>query len=101
MDCRGDPAGGGAVNERSAIVLSALAGAALGGLAGFLFLTDRGRQLRKDLEPRFDEFARELANLQGTVARARSAAAEGWRMVAEAGAEPAPRDWTREQGAPY
>jgi gas vesicle protein len=89
------------VNERSAIVLSALAGAALGGLAGFLFLTDRGRQLRQDLEPRFDEFARELANLQSTVARARSAAVDGWRMVAEAGAKSAPRDWTGEQGAPY
>ena len=34
------PAGGGSVNERSVVVLSAIAGAALGGLVGFLFLTD-------------------------------------------------------------
>jgi hypothetical protein len=89
------------MNERSVVVLSAIAGAALGGLAGFLYFTERGRQLRQELEPRFDDFAREIANLQGTVARARSAASEGWRMVADAGAEGASRDWTREQGAPY
>jgi gas vesicle protein len=89
------------VNERSVVVLGALAGAALGGLAGFLFLTERGRQLRRDLEPRLDEFAREIANLQGTVSRARSAAAEGWRTVTEAGDEPVPGDWTGGQRAPY
>jgi gas vesicle protein len=89
------------VNERSVVVLGAIAGAALGGLAGFLFFTERGRQVRQDLEPRLDDFAREIANLQGTVARARSVAAEGWRMVADAGAEGASPDWTREQGAPY
>jgi len=88
------------MNERSVVVLSAIAGAALGGLAGFLFLTERGRRLRHDLEPRLDEFARELANLQGTVSRARSAATEGWRMVADAGARPAGSDWTGEEGAP-
>jgi hypothetical protein len=89
------------VNERSVVVLSAIAGAALGGLAGFLFLTDRGRELRRDLEPRVDEFAREVATLQGTLARARAAAADGWRMVSEAGAGANGRDWTREQDAPY
>jgi len=89
------------VNERTVVVLSAIAGAALGGLAGFLFLTDRGRELRRDLEPRVDEFAREVATLQGTLARARAAAADGWRMVSEAGAGASARDWTREQDAPY
>jgi hypothetical protein len=89
------------VNERSVVVLSAVAGAALGGLAGFLFLTERGRELRRDLEPRLDEFARQLSTLQGTVARARAAAADGWRMVSEAGAGATTRDWTREQDAPY
>ena len=89
------------MNERSVVVLSAIAGAAFGGLAGFLLLTDRGRQLRQELEPRLDELARELASLQGTVSRARSAATEGWRMVADAAAPPAGGDWAREQGAPY
>jgi len=89
------------VNERSVVVLSAVAGAALGGLVGFLFLTDRGRELRRDLEPRIDEFARELAGLQGTLARARTAAAEGWRAVSEAGRGVTERDWTREQDAAY
>ena len=89
------------MNERSVVVLSAVVGAALGGLVGFLFLTDRGRELRRDLQPRVDEFARELSNLQGTLARARSAAADGWRAVSEAGSGAAGRDWTREQDAAY
>ena len=89
------------MSERSVVVLSAIAGAALGGLTGFLFLTDRGRQLRLELEPRIEEFAREFVNLQGTVSRATSVAAEGWRMVADVAARPAASDWPREQGAPY
>jgi hypothetical protein len=88
------------VNERSVVALSAIAGAALGGLAGFLFLTDRGRVLRREIEPRLDEFARDLANLQGSVARARSAASEGWRVVRHAAGERG-SGWTNDQAAPF
>lgn len=71
------------MTERSAVVLGAAIGAALGGLAGFLLLTERGRQLRRDLEPRLADLGRELAALQGSVTRARSAADEGLRAVHE------------------
>ena len=90
------------MSERSVVVLSAIAGAALGGVAGFLFLTERGRELRLELEPRLDEFAREFANLQSTVSRATSVATEGWRLVTDAAASrPGTSDWPREQGAAY
>ena len=71
------------MRERAVVVCSAVLGAALGGLAGYFFLTDSGRRLRRDLEPRLDDLARDLANLQGTVVRARDAAQQGWRAISE------------------
>lgn len=78
---------GGSVNERAVVVLGALAGAALGGVAGYLFLTDRGRHIRQEIEPRMYDLLRELGTLQGTLARAREAAAEGLRAVSQAAGE--------------
>jgi gas vesicle protein len=72
------------VNERSVVVLGALVGAALGGVAGYLFLTERGRQLRDEIEPRVHDLMRELGALQGTLARARDAVSEGLRAVGQA-----------------
>jgi gas vesicle protein len=71
------------MNERSVVVLGAIVGAALGGMAGYLFLTERGRQLRADLEPRLDDLLRDLGSLQNTVSRARDAAAEGFRVIGD------------------
>jgi gas vesicle protein len=47
-------------------LLSALAGAVVGGCVGYLFLTDAGRELREDLEPK-------LAGLLTEFERARAA----------------------------
>jgi gas vesicle protein len=86
------------VNERSAIVFGAVIGAALGGFAGYLFLTESGTRLRRRLEPQLSDVLHEFQALQGAVARARDAATRGWRAAAddEAG------EW-REAGqtAPY
>jgi gas vesicle protein len=71
------------VNDRSVIALSILAGAVLGGAAGFLLLTDRGRRVRRELGPQLDELVAEARRLQEAVARVREAAAEGWRSVAD------------------
>jgi hypothetical protein len=88
------------VNERAAIVCGAVIGAALGGLAGYLFLTESGSRLRRRLEPQLGEVVRELQALQGAVARARGAASQGWRAAGN-GDDDA-REW-RETGqtAPY
>jgi gas vesicle protein len=48
------------LTERTAIALSVLAGAVVGGVAGYLFFTEDGRQLREELEPRLHDLAREI-----------------------------------------
>jgi gas vesicle protein len=49
------------VNDRTPVVLGALAGALVGGLAGYLLFTERGRRLREDLEPRVRDVLTELS----------------------------------------
>jgi len=65
----------------SRVVLAAVVGAALGSLAGYLFLSERGRQLRRDLDLRLGAFADDLASLQATVARVGGATENGLRSV--------------------
>ena len=88
------------MNERTVIICSGLIGAALGAVAGYLFLTESGRQLRRDLEPRLDDLARDFTSLQGTMARATDAAQQGWRAINDAAGRR--QGWTdTEQTAPY
>jgi gas vesicle protein len=76
------------VNDRQAVAATLL-GAALGGIAGFLFFSDRGRRLRRQIEPALDDFVRELNSLRGTVQRAADVAGESWRLVTDIVREPA------------
>jgi gas vesicle protein len=71
------------VDERTQVVLTALLGAVVGALAGYLFLTESGRRLRSQLEPRLDAAAREVGRLRQTVAKAQTVASEGWRSINE------------------
>jgi hypothetical protein len=66
-----------------------LVGAALGGVAGFLFFTDRGRQVRREIQPALEDFVRELSSLRGTVQRAADVAGESWRLLNDMVREPA------------
>jgi len=61
------------VNDRTAILLGAVAGAVVGAACGYLFLTERGRALRDGLEPRLTDLMTELGRARGTAARARAA----------------------------
>jgi hypothetical protein len=54
-------------------------GALAGGLVGYLLLTERGRELREDLEPRLGELAGEVQKLGSAFDRTRRAVEEGWR----------------------
>jgi hypothetical protein len=59
-------------------------GAAIGATVAYMFFTDRGRQLRQQLEPALEDIARELSNFRGTVAKAAGVANEGWRLLNDA-----------------
>jgi len=86
------------MNERSVVMLGAILGAAFGGVAAYLFLTERGRELRMELEPRLDDLIRDLGSLQSTVSRARDAAVDGLRVIGDGTGEPR-RESARGQAA--
>lgn len=57
--------------------MSALLGGLLGGLCGYLYLTEDGRTVRARVEPFLDDFSDEMRHLRHTVDKARVAAQEG------------------------
>ena len=66
------------------VVTATLVGAVIGGMAGYLFFTNRGRELRRQIEPALDDIARELNSFRGTLQRAAGVASEGWKLLNEA-----------------
>lgn len=54
-------------------------GALVGGVAGYFLLTERGRQMRDELEPRLNDVLGEVDKLRQTFESTRTAVAEGWR----------------------
>ena len=81
-------------------VAATIVGAVIGGVAGYFLFTERGRALRRQLEPAIEDFARELNSLRGTIQRASGVAAEGWRLLNDAiGDTPGPSQTRRFPGA--
>lgn len=89
------------MSDRGRVVMAMVGGAVAGGLVGYLYMTDAGRRIRNQIEPRLDDAMREIGRLRQTIGKAQSVAAEGWRslnQVATAGA----REWgTPRQSSPY
>jgi hypothetical protein len=73
----------GVVEERSRVLVATLLGAVAGGVWGWLYLTEQGRRVRRQIDPKLDDFMRELQSLRGTVEKAKTAANEGWRSLGE------------------
>lgn len=71
------------MDDRSRILLSACLGAIVGGLGGYLFLTEDGRRVRDRLEPGMDDLLCEMRHLKSAVEKARLAAQEGWTTIEE------------------
>ena len=71
------------MDERSRVLLTTLLGAVAGGVWGWLYLTEHGRHVRGQIEPKLDDFINELGRVRGTVEKARTAANEGWRSLNE------------------
>jgi hypothetical protein len=83
------------VDERSRVLLATVIGAVAGGVWGWLYMTESGRRVRSQIEPKLDDFMRELANVRGTIDKARTAANEGWRSLGElTGGNPAQGRWS-------
>ena len=82
------------MDERSQVLAATLFGAVAGGLIGFLYLTDRGRRVRDQIEPMVESMIVELDRARGTVEKARDAAVEGRRAVDDllATRDPRPAD---------
>ena len=71
------------MDERSRVLLATFIGAVAGGVWGWLYMTEGGRRLREQIEPKLDDFMNELTRARGTVEKARTAASEGWRSLNE------------------
>ena len=69
------------MDDRGRVMLAAGLGAIVGGLCGYLFLTEDGRRVRERLEPGMDDMLRELRHLRSAVEKARLAAQEGWTTI--------------------
>ena len=69
-------------------VAATVVGGVIGALAGYLLFTERGRAMRRQLEPALEDFARELNQFRGTIMRAAGVAGEGWRLLNETLGEP-------------
>ena len=65
-----------------------LVGAAVGATAAYLFFTERGRNLRRQIEPALDNLSHELNSFRATVQKASGVANEGWNLLKDAVGEP-------------
>ena len=71
------------MDERSRVLIATVLGAIAGGVYGWLYMTEQGRRVRDQIEPKLDDFMSEMTRMRGTVEKARSAANEGWRSLNE------------------
>jgi len=62
----------------SRTVAALIGGAVLGAIAGYFLFTDRGRAMRREIEPAIQDFANEMVSFRDTVQRAVGVATEGW-----------------------
>jgi len=69
------------MTDHSRAITASVVGAVVGGLAGYILFTERGRLFRQRLEAALDDFSREINNLEGTMQKAALTANEGWRVV--------------------
>jgi hypothetical protein len=72
------------VNEDGRAYAAMITGAVIGGVAGYLFFTERGRAMRRQIEPALEEYARELNSFRLTIEKAVGLAGEGWKLLNEA-----------------
>jgi len=80
-----------------------IVGAVIGGVAGYLFFTERGRSVRRQIEPALEDFSRELMSFRNTVRKAAGVANEGWKLLNDTLGEDGkpPARYPRGQTSPF
>lgn len=71
------------MDERARVLGASFLGAVIGGVWGWLYMTENGRRIRDQIEPKLDDFVNEIGRMRGTVEKARTAATEGLRSLNE------------------
>lgn len=74
-------------NDNLRIALASAVGALLGGVAGYLFLTEHGRVARQRLGPAVEEMKRDIASVGRSLEGAGGIAREGWKLLQELAGE--------------
>jgi gas vesicle protein len=94
---------GGVVTDKTRACAVSMVGAVIGAAVGYLFFTDRGRELRRQLEKTLETLEPELSHFSGTINRTASVASEGWKLLNEALGESsrAPRYVNPHQTSPF
>ncbi len=64
--------------KETSVLTATVLGALVGGVAGYLLFTERGKAIRRELEPALEDFVREVSGFRSSVQRIAGIATEGW-----------------------
>ena len=74
------------MEDRSRVLTAACAGAVIGGIWGWVYLTDSGRRVRERIEPTIDRLTDELKRARVNGQKAKTAVEEGRQLVTDVAA---------------
>lgn len=67
--------------DNSRAITATIVGAVIGGVAGYMFFTDHGRSIRRQIEPALEDITRELNSFRITFQKAAGVASDGWKLL--------------------
>jgi len=79
------------VRDRTAVLIGLAAGAVVGGVAGWLWLSEDGRRLRVRLEPRLQDLANQAMALSASASRLKVVARQGVQAAQDVASRSATR----------
>lgn len=69
------------MDERSRVLWTSLLGAALGGVVGYLYMTEQGQRVREQIEPTLDSIGTELQRAREAGEKMKDVAKEGQQTL--------------------
>ncbi len=64
-------------------ITASFVGAVIGGVVGYLVLTEDGRTLRREVAPALEDLVEELTGLRSTVQKVAGMASDSWRQLTD------------------